>query len=154
MFLFILLVVLASVIVGSWIITFNVMAASGTFQEPVVTYNLYVAPVITFLTGALILFYINRKFSASDRKDDEIAELKAEAEKKKDADLDLWRMLYVKKQDEMLVTLKDVCLSLKMKMGEKEHDKYCTEVMEAIKAEVHNHFHGADGDVLIRGGRI
>lgn len=153
MFLLILLLIIAVAIIGSWISVSAVTAAAGTVAEPAVTWNLYVAPVITFLTGALILLYINRKFSASDRKDERIAELITEKEQKKDADLDTWRTLYVKKQDDMMNILKDVCASLKLKMDEKDHDEHCATAMGAMKDELHNHCHTEKGDFVIRRGR-
>lgn len=153
MLLLSMILILAIAVTGSWIFVEGVTAAAGTVSEPLVTWNLYVAPVITFLTGALILLYINRKFSASDRKDERIAELITEKEQKKDADLDTWRALYVKKQDDMMNILKDVCASLKLKMDEKDHDEHCSAAMGAMKDELHNHCHTEKGDFVIRRGR-
>jgi phosphate/sulfate permease len=66
------------------LVGFYSYASPGTINEPAVTYNLYVAPVVTALTSALILFFVGRKFKTRDRKDEQIATLLAEKEQKKE----------------------------------------------------------------------
>jgi hypothetical protein len=67
------------------LIAFYAYAAPGTINEPAVTYNLYVAPVVTALTSALILFFVSRKFTTMDEKDKEIKRLLEKKEIEKEA---------------------------------------------------------------------
>jgi len=53
--------------------------------EPLVTYNLFIAPVITAIASALIVAFIKHKFEERDEKDCKIAELLKEAEDRRES---------------------------------------------------------------------
>ena len=67
------------------LVGFYSYASPGTIEDPAVTYNLYVAPIVTALTSALILFFVSRKFTVMDEKDKEIKRLLEKKEVEKEA---------------------------------------------------------------------
>lgn len=77
---------------GSWFLVCHAVGspgvvteqAAGSIQQPLITWNLYVAPTISALSTAVILIFINRRFSSADKKDELIESLLAEKEQIKE----------------------------------------------------------------------
>lgn len=69
-----------------------------TTVEPVITWNLYVTPVVVGVSTALIMIFINRLFKRQDSKDVEIEKLLAEKEELKEQNIQQWRKTYTDTQ--------------------------------------------------------
>lgn len=56
--------------------------------EPLITWNLFLTPIVTTVSTGLILFFIKNLFKQRDKKDEQIAELLSEKECAKQKDFD------------------------------------------------------------------
>jgi len=69
-----------------------------TAVEPVITWNLYITPVVVGVSTAVIMIFINRLFRRRDDREEEIKKLLAEKEILKEENINQWRKTYTDAQ--------------------------------------------------------
>lgn len=95
----------------------------------------YVAPVVSALTTALIIFFIDRKFKGRDAKDEQIAELLAEREKEKEEVIKEWRVNY----STTLCGVKKTVDEIKNEMHQRVHITDCHDREREIDSLLSKH---------------
>jgi phosphate/sulfate permease len=114
------------------LVSFYAYAAPGTLNEPAITYNLYVAPVVTALTSALILFFVNRKFKGRDKREEQISKLLEEREHMKEEHIKERWDAFVKTQCAIKTKLDEVSKDLNNKVDW----QFCHEKEEEIGKKI------------------
>jgi hypothetical protein len=101
-------------------------------SEPLVTWNLYVTPIVTAVSTGIILLVVSSLFQKRDKKDEKIAELLKEREEFRRAEMLEWRNRFSTTQCAIKERLEEVAVSL----NEKVPWEHCAERRREEDAEM------------------
>lgn len=106
-------------VVVSWLaasIWVQAYADVGTMEEPAVTWNLFITPIVSAVMSGLVIMYIDRSFKRRDSADEKIAALLAEKEERVQVETREWHGDVKRCYEEMHRDIDDIKVSLRGKV--------------------------------------